>query len=84
MTPARLTLALLCFSPVALGAAPYLGSPWPGVAFAVLALVPLAGEQLSSARGEIDELAALRKELAEVQDDVRSLKNRATMKGIGG
>lgn len=76
MTPARLTLALLCLSPLALGAAPYLGSPWPGVALAALALVAM--------RSSRDELAVLRKELAEVQDDVRSLKNRATMKGMGG
>lgn len=84
MIPARLTPALLCIASLALGAAPYLGSPWPGVALAALALVPWASSTLGAMRDSRNELAALRKELAEVQDDVRSLKNRATMKGMGG
>jgi len=84
VTPARLTLALLCLAPLALGAAPYLGSPWPGVALAVIALVPWMGSTFMVARSSRAELAALRKELTEVQGDVGSLKNRITMKSMGG
>jgi len=84
MTPARLTLALLCLASLALVATPYLGSPWPGVVLASWAVVWWIGSTALAMRDSRDELADLRKELAEVQDDVRSLKNRATMKGMGG
>lgn len=59
MTPARLTLALLCLAPLALGAAPYLGSPWPGVALVALALVPQAWEAYAALRRATGQAEAL-------------------------
>lgn len=87
MTPAQFTVALLALSPVAIGATPFLGSPWPGVALAALALCSHAWQAYMAPRStKADEqLAALAKRLEEVEGEVRSVRNFATVRrNIGG
>lgn len=81
MTSTRLTLALLCLAPLALGAAPYLGSPWPGVALVALALVPQAWEAYIVLRRAMGQAEALQKRIEALEDSVRSLNNRKVFGG---
>lgn len=81
MTPARLTLALLSLATVALCAAPYLGSPWPGVVLVALALTPQAWEAYIVLRGTTGQAEALQKRIEALEESVRSLNNR---KAFGG
>jgi len=87
-TPTRLCLALLLLASLALGATPYLGSPWPGVVLAGLSLLShglvtlmalkTANERVAALDGRLDALSA---RLEETEGDVRAMKNR---KAFGG
>lgn len=58
MTAQQLSTALLCLGAIALGATQYLGSPWPGVSLAALALLPWGWEAwLGVCRPQQDERA---------------------------
>jgi len=88
MTPTHLSGALLLLTPIALGAAPYLGTPWPGVVLAGLSLLPHGLEALLALRRTDDAVKRLETQntailmrLEEVEGDVRAMKSR---KALGG
>jgi hypothetical protein len=100
VTGRQLTPALLCLGALALGATAYLGSPWPGVSLAALSLVPWGGDAwLSRAQGaerqsiavmggllenQAEALLETQKRLTEQGEQLSSLRNSVSMRGLGG